>query len=105
MGQVSVTALGAINFPEQPNGIASQGDRAQTPAQRAETQAVASAVQVINQSGIAGAGREVTYSKDSATNRLVIHVVDKESGKVIVQWPSAYALEMAQDYQKEHPDK
>jgi uncharacterized FlaG/YvyC family protein len=96
MGQVTVTALRAVNIPEQPNGIATQ-------AERAQTKAVASAVQVLNQAGVAGDGREVTFSKDSETKRLVIHVVDKESGKVIVQWPSAYALEMAQDYQKEHP--
>jgi uncharacterized FlaG/YvyC family protein len=98
MGQVSVTELRAVNFPEQPSPTVTQ-------AERAQTQAVASAVKAINQAGIVGSDREVTYSTDSATRRLVIHVVDKASGEVIVQWPSAYALEMAQDYQKEHPDQ
>lgn len=97
MGQVSVTALRGVSPPELKPAIST------TPEARARTQALVSAVQVLNQSGIAGAGREVTYSTDSATKQLVIQVVDKQSKQVIVQWPSDYALEMAQDYQKEHP--
>lgn len=98
MGQVSVTAFQAIALPEPPNGTAAS-------QQRAHAQAVVSAVRVINQSGIIGADREVTYSRDAATRRLVIQVVDKQSGEVVVQWPSEYALQMAQEYQKEHPDQ
>jgi uncharacterized FlaG/YvyC family protein len=98
MGQISATPLRGDYSPEQPNWNITQ-------AQRAQTQAVVSAVNVINKAGIAGSGREVTYSKDSGSKSLVIQLVDKESGKVIVQWPSAYAIEMAQDYQKEHPEK
>jgi len=97
MGQVSVTALRSVSPPESKPALTT------TPEARARTQAVVSAVQVLNQSGIAGAGREVTYSTDSATKHLVIQVIDKQSKQVIVQWPSDYALEMAQDYQKEHP--
>lgn len=96
MGQVSVTGLRSVNLPQTQTNTAAQ-------EARAHTQAVASAVQVINQAGIAGAGREVTYSQDSATKQLVIQVVDRQSKEVIVQWPSDYALEMAQDYRKEHP--
>jgi len=97
MGQVSVTALRSFSPPE------SQAALTTTPEARARTQALVSAVGVLNQSGIAGAGREVTYSTDSATKQLVIQIVDKQSKQVIVQWPSDYAIEMAQDYQKEHP--
>jgi uncharacterized FlaG/YvyC family protein len=94
MGQVSVTALRAIPLPESQTSLA-------TPQVRARTQALVSAVQVLNQSGIAGIGREVTYSTDSTTKQLVVKVVDKESKEVVAQWPSDYALQMAQDYQKE----
>jgi uncharacterized FlaG/YvyC family protein len=97
MGQGSVTALRSISAP------ASQAALTTTPEVRARTQALVSAVQVLNQSGIAGEGKEVTYSTDSATKQLVIQVVDKQSKQVMVQWPSDYALEMAQDYMKEHP--
>ena len=97
MGQVSVTALRSASLPEAQNGTTG-------PEARARTQALVSAVQSLNQSGIAGAGREVTYSTDSATKQLVIQVVDRQSKEVIVQWPSDYALQMAQEFQKEHPD-
>ena len=97
MGQVSVVALRSFSPPE------SQAAFTTTPEVRARTQALVSAVQVLNQSGIAGTGKEVTYSTDSATKQLVIQVVDKQSKQVLVQWPSEYALEMAQDYLKEHP--
>jgi uncharacterized FlaG/YvyC family protein len=97
MGQVTAAALRPSSLPELQT-------RTVTPEARAQTQAIVSAVQTINRAGIAGANREVTYATDSATRQLVISVVDRQSKEVIVQWPSAYALEMAQDYQKEHPD-
>ncbi len=97
MGQVSIAALRSFSPPETKPATTT------TPEVRARTQAIVSAVGVLNQSGIAGADREVTYSTDSATKQLVIHVIDKQSKQVIVQWPSNYALEMAQDYLKEHP--
>jgi uncharacterized FlaG/YvyC family protein len=98
MGQVFVTALRAITQPEPQNGIAN----GETPAaKRARTHALVAAVNVLNQSGLAGPSREIAYSTDSATKQLVIQVIDKQSGTVVVQWPSEYALQMAQEYQKE----
>ena len=98
MGQVSVAAIRAIPLPEPQNNTPTAGERA-------KTQALVSAVNVINQAGAVGPDREVTYSTDSATKLLVIQVVDKQSKQVLVQWPSDYALQMAQEFQKEHPDK
>ena len=94
MGQVSVAALRAVALPETQSATP-------RPEDRAHTLAVVSAVQVLNQSGAAGPDREVTYSTDSSTKQLVIKVVDKASKEVVVQWPSDYALQMAQEYQKE----
>jgi uncharacterized FlaG/YvyC family protein len=98
MGQVTAVALGPLSAPEPQF-------RTVTAEARAQTKAIISAVQTINKAGLAGVNREVTYSKDSATRELVISVVDKQSKEVIVQWPSNYALEMAQDYRKEHPER
>lgn len=98
MGQVSVAASRAVVLPEPQNNTPAAGERART-------QALVSAVNVINQAGAVGPDREVTYSTDSATRALVISVVDKQSKQVIVQWPSDYALQMAQQFQKEFPDK
>ena len=98
MGQVSVAASRAVVLPEPQNNTPAAGERART-------QALVSAVNVINQAGAVGPDREVTYSTDSATRALVISVVDKQSKQVIVQRPSDYALQMAQQFQKEFPDK
>jgi uncharacterized FlaG/YvyC family protein len=98
MGQVSVAALRSVPLPESQSNTP-------TASERARTQALVSAVKVINEAGAVGPDREVTYTTDSATKALVIQVVDKQSKHVLVQWPSNYALEMAQQFQKEHPDK
>jgi uncharacterized FlaG/YvyC family protein len=98
MGQVSVAAIRAVPLPESQIN-------APTASQRAQTHALVSAVHAINQAGAVGPDREVTYSTDSATKALIISVVDKQSKQVILQWPSEYALQMAQQFQKEHPDK
>jgi uncharacterized FlaG/YvyC family protein len=95
MGQVSGAALWNIPLPEAQPAVAAES--------RARTQAVAAAVRTLNESGIAGPGRQVTFSTDAATRELVVRVVDKQSKDVLVQWPSEYALNLAQEYRKEHP--
>jgi uncharacterized FlaG/YvyC family protein len=97
MGQVTGTAPRAVSLPETQNVT-------RTPEDRARTQAIVSAVRVLNTAGAAGAGREVTYSTDAATKRLVISVVDKQTKEVYAQWPSDYALQMAREFKKEHTD-
>ena len=59
MGQVSVAASRAVVLPEPQNNTPAAGERART-------QALVSAVNVINQAGAVGPDREVTYSTDSA---------------------------------------
>jgi uncharacterized FlaG/YvyC family protein len=99
MNQLSVAALRSVTPAEPQNAGISPGDRART-------QAVVAAVQVLNQAGVAAADREVTYSTDSATGKLVIQVVDRQSRNVIVQWPSEYGLALAEEYsKKENQDK
>jgi uncharacterized FlaG/YvyC family protein len=95
MGQVSAFALSNIQLPETQPSVAAQD--------RARMQAVAAAVRTINESGIVGPDRQVTFSTDAASRELVVRVVDKQSKDVLVQWPSEYALNLAQEYRKEHP--
>jgi uncharacterized FlaG/YvyC family protein len=96
MVQIPVTALRPFTQPESQNTTAAHDARVRN-------QALASAVQTLNQSGFVGADRQITYSTDSSTKRLIVTVVDKQSGSVVVQWPSEYAIQMAQEYLKEHP--
>lgn len=67
-----------------------------SPSVRAHVSAVAVAVRTLNESGIAGTGREVTFSLDPATRIPVVKVVDKDTQEVITQWPSDYALRLAE---------
>src|SRR5438094_451277 len=94
MGQIGGMALWTVG-PETA--------KTPTPDERTRRQAITSAVHVLNQAEAAGPDREITYSTDSATKRLIVSVVDKQTGQVYVQWPDEYALQMAQEYRKEHP--
>jgi uncharacterized FlaG/YvyC family protein len=69
-----------------------------TPDQRALTQAVSGAVQKLNKSGIAGEGREITFSVDPGTRIPVVKVVDTNTNEVINQWPPEYALRLAEEH-------
>ena len=67
-----------------------------SPSVRAHISAVAGAVRTLNESGIAGTGREVTFSLDPNTRIPVVKVVDTATQEVITQWPSDYALRLAE---------
>ena len=95
MGQVSGATLSNISLPEAQPAVAAQN--------RARTQAVAAAVRTINESGIVGPDRQVTFSTDAATRELVVRVVDKQSKEGLGQGPAEYARKLAREYRKEHP--
>jgi uncharacterized FlaG/YvyC family protein len=65
-------------------------------AERAFTSAVSTAVRSLNETGVVGDGREVTFSLDRATRRPIVQVVDTSTKEVINQWPPEYALRLAQ---------
>jgi uncharacterized FlaG/YvyC family protein len=70
-----------------------------SPVVRARNSAVVDAVRTLNESGVAGEGREVTFSLDRSTHIPVVKVVDKDTQEVITQWPSDYALRLAETTQ------
>jgi uncharacterized FlaG/YvyC family protein len=63
--------------------------------QAAYNRSVASAAGAVNQSGILGDNREVTFSVDQSTHKPVIRVLDANTREVIDQWPPEYLLQMA----------
>jgi len=82
-------------------GVAS-GLSASTPvssAVRAFNSAVSGAVHTLNESGLVGEGREVTFSLDRATHIPVVKVVDTSTQEVITQWPPEYAIRLAESTQ------
>ena len=78
---------------------ATRQDRAQAP-DRELTRSVAAAVQTLNNAGIPGEGREVTFSLDQATKRPVVKVVLTSTKEVLQQWPPEYLLQLAADTKK-----
>jgi uncharacterized FlaG/YvyC family protein len=79
----------ALALPVQPAVTAT------TPGERAFNFSVATAVRQLNDTGQAGAGREVTFSIDGATRQPVVKVIDTETKEVIGQFPPKYVLALA----------
>ena len=98
MGQSPISPIRAANLSQPELTVI-------PPEPRLRNQAIASAVRVLNSTAVAGPNREITFSGNAATRQPVVRVVDKLSGDVIAQWPSEYALRLAEQYKSEHPEK
>ena len=61
---------------------------------------VVQAVKALNKSETFGQGKELTYSIDRQTRRVVTKLVDKNTGEVVRQIPDEYVLRMAEEYQQ-----
>ena len=72
-----------------------QGQQNISTEQAAYNRSVASAAGAVNQSGILGENREVTFSVDQSTHQPVVRVLDTNTKEVIEQWPTEYLLQMA----------
>ena len=68
-----------------------------TPDQAAERREVVKAVKAVNQAELYGSGRELTYSIDRDTKRLVTKLVNKDTGEVVDQIPAEYLLRLAEE--------
>jgi uncharacterized FlaG/YvyC family protein len=94
MGQISVISAAPAVAPEQTTPVVSSAES------RALNRAVSTAVQQLNDAGYAGAGREVTFSVDRASQLPVIKVVDATTREIISQWPLEYVLQLAAETKK-----
>ena len=67
------------------------------PEDVAANRRVVASVQALNEAGAAGEGREFSYTRDPQTKRPVIRIMDSNTGDVIDQIPSEYAVKLAQE--------
>jgi len=88
MGQIAINPMPTVSAPS---------DGAPAAVDRTMNRAVSAAVSKLNDAGYAGEGREVTFSIDHSTKKMVIKVVDTNTNEVITQWPPEYLLELAAD--------
>jgi flagellar protein FlaG len=58
---------------------------------------VIQAVKALNGSELFGQNEELEFQMDSATKRLVVRVLNRETKEVVTQVPPEYVLRMAQD--------
>jgi flagellar protein FlaG len=94
MGQISATSAAPAAAPTQTTPVVSSAES------RALNRAASTAVQQLNDAGYAGAGREVTFSVDRASQRPVIKVIDSTTKEIIQQWPLEYVLQLAAEIKK-----
>ena len=65
------------------------------PSGPSENLAVRTAVDAISHSGMIPAGRQLSFSVDTGTKRLVVRVIDTETREVVSQIPSEQVLQIA----------
>lgn len=62
---------------------------------------VVTAVQWLNQAEWLGQDRELTYTRDSKTGKLVIQILERETGDVVDQIPPESVLRLVTELQAE----
>lgn len=62
--------------------------------QEAATRQIVSAVQALNKSELFGENRQLQFSRDDATHRLIIKIVNGKTGETIDQIPPETVLRM-----------
>ena len=65
------------------------------PSGPSENLAVRTAVDAISHSGTIPAGRQLSFSVDTGTKRLVVRVIDTETREVVSQIPTDQVLQIA----------
>jgi uncharacterized FlaG/YvyC family protein len=63
-------------------------------------QAVVAAVRALNKSELLGSDRELQFARDTQTQKMVIQIVDSQSGDVLNQIPPEQVLRMMADFGK-----
>lgn len=71
-----------------------------TPKELADRRELVQAVKQVNQAELLGSGRELTYSIDRQTHKVITKLVDASTGEVVDQIPAEYVLRLAEEYKQ-----
>lgn len=66
----------------------------------AENRDIARATRTLNEEGVAGPGREFSFSVDPKTKIAIVRIVDAATGELINQFPSDYILQVAKELEE-----
>jgi len=58
---------------------------------------VVQAVKAVNSASLFGQSNQLTYVVDPASKRVLVRIVDRETGKVVEQIPAEYVLRLAEE--------
>ena len=84
---------------------ATVGSVPDVPVQRAqENRDIVKAVRALNGAETFGQDNHLTFQRDLYSHQMVLRVVNQKSGDVVLQLPSAEALRMAEDLQRQQAD-
>ncbi len=62
--------------------------------QQEQRTAVVTAIRALNKSELFGSNRELKFARDSSTDKLVIQIVDRNTGEMVQQIPAQDVLRM-----------
>ena len=65
---------------------------------------VIQAVKAVNQSDLLGQQNQLTFQQDPRTQRVVVRLVNRNTGEVVSQIPSEYVIGVAADLKKQSAD-
>jgi uncharacterized FlaG/YvyC family protein len=84
------------------NPMATQPDpySGASPADVAQRQQVVQALHTLNQGNIFGENRELTFTLDRISHKMVIRVIDRDTRETVAQLPPEYVLRLAATLQK-----
>lgn len=72
-------------------------------AEAAERQRTVHAIRALNAATMFGENRELTFTLDRSTHRMVIHVIDRDTHETVMQLPPDYILSLWASLQKKSP--
>jgi flagellar protein FlaG len=87
---MEIHSLYGVSLPVDPASKLRENTEAQ--------QAVVAAVRALNKSELLGSDRELQFARDSQTQKMVIQIVDSQSGDVLDQIPSEQVLRIMANF-------
>ena len=67
---------------------------------QAENREMIQAVKAVNETDLLGPENELMFQRDRYTQRMVIRVVNRQTGDVVSQLPPEYVLRLAEEYRR-----
>lgn len=85
------------------NPITSSVDLYEGATAPAQLRRITNAVRAVSEANIFGENRELTFSVDRITQRVIIRVIDRDTRETVMQLPPEYVLRLAANVHNKAP--